>query len=202
MNGTANSERVYAIVLAAGSASRFGSSKQLAEWNGNALVRQAIELAGSCCASRSLLVTGHEWQAVQAACKPLNGCFLVNDRYADGIGSSLALAVRSICHTATAILVLLADQPLITSRHLKQLIDTWSGDAGEIVASAYAGTTGVPALFASGSFDKLCALKGDQGARSLLQDPQFDVREVAFADAATDIDSAADLARLVRNVRS
>ena len=199
---TANGERVYAIVLAAGTSSRFGSSKQLAEWDGAALVRRATELAAGCCATRSLMVAGHDWQAVHAACRPLSGCFVVNDHYADGIGSSLALAVRAIRHTAAAVLVLLADQPLITAQHLEHLIASWSGDEFEIVASSYANTTGVPALFAAGSFEKLCSLSGDEGARSLLQDPKFHLREIAFADAATDIDSVADLARLARNARS
>ena len=199
---TPDSKQVYAIVLAAGSSSRFGTAKQLAEWDGDVLVKRATDLAASCCSTRSILVAGHDWQAVSAACKPFSGCFVVNDKHQDGIGSSLALAVRAIRHTASAILVLLADQPLITTQHLARLITTWSGDEREIVASAYANTTGVPALFASGCFDQLCSLSGDQGARSLLQDAKFHVREIVFEDAETDIDSVADLARLVRNARS
>jgi molybdenum cofactor cytidylyltransferase len=199
---TPESARIYAIVLAAGSSSRFGTSKQLAEWDGNVLVKRAADLASSCCSTRSLLLAGHDWQAVRAACRPFPGCFVLNDNHQDGIGSSLALAVRAIRHTASAVLVLLADQPLITTQHLARLIESWSGDEHEIVASSYANTTGVPALFASGCFDQLASLSGDQGARALLQDARFRVREIVFEDAATDIDSVDDLARLERNARS
>jgi CTP:molybdopterin cytidylyltransferase MocA len=193
---------VYAIVLAAGSAKRFGSSKQLAEWNGEALVRRAARLAMQSCGARTLLVVGHNWQAVHSACLPLSGCFVINNQHATGIGSSLALAVSSIRHAAKAIVVLLADQPLVTTQHIAALIDKWSGDPLQIVATAYANTSGVPALFASGTFDKLGALCGDQGARKLLVDPEFDVREIEFAAAATDIDTVADLSSLPRNAHS
>lgn len=118
------------------------------------------------------------------------------------MGTSLALAVRSIRHVASAVIVLLADQPMVSAQHVAALIARWSGDEQEIVASVYANTTGVPALFASGSFEKLSELTGDQGARKLLDDPEFVVHHVEFEDAATDIDTVADLARLSRSARS
>jgi molybdenum cofactor cytidylyltransferase len=202
MVSAANSSSVYAVVLAAGSATRYGSSKQLAEWNGEKLVRRATAVATECCSTRSILVSGHNWNAVRSACIPFSGCFVINEKHQAGIGTSLALAVRSIRHVASAIVVLLADQPMVTAEHVAALIARWSGDEREIVASAYANTCGVPALFASGSFEKLGALTGDQGARKLLDDPEFEVRLVEFEDGATDIDTIEDLARLSRNARS
>jgi molybdenum cofactor cytidylyltransferase len=198
----ANSSSVYVIVLAAGSARRFGSSKQLAKWNGEKLVRLATAVATESCGPRSILVAGHDWNAVYRACKPFPGCFVINEKHATGIAGSLALAVRSIRHVASAIVVLLADQPMVTAKHVAALIERWSGGEREIVASAYANTSGVPTLFASGSFEKLSALTGDQGARDLLDDPEFEVRHVAFEGAGTDIDTVEDLARLSRNARS
>jgi len=198
----ANSSSIYAIVLAAGSATRFGSSKQLAEWNGEMLVRRTTAVAAKSCGTRTVLVTGHNWNAVYSACKPFSGCFVINEKHTAGIGTSLALAVRSIRHVASAVIVLLADQPKVSAEHVATLIEQWSGDEREIVASAYANTSGVPALFASASFEKLAALTGDQGARHLLDDPEFKVRHVDFEDAATDIDTVADLARLSRNAHS
>ena len=197
-----NNHSVYAIVLAAGSATRFGSSKQLAEWNGEKLVRRAATVATDSCGPRSILVAGHDWNAVRIACQPFSGYFVINDKHAAGIGSSLALAVRSIRHVASAVIVLLADQPMVSAEHVASLIQQWSGDEREIVASAYANTSGVPALFASGTFEKLIALSADQGARKLLADPEFEVHTISFEDAATDIDTAADLARLTHNAHS
>jgi len=193
---------VWAVLLAAGAATRFGGNKQLAEFRGEPLARHAMRLATEVCGNRIILVTGHEWRAVNAACQPNPGFFVVNDAYAKGLGTSLALGVRAVPHTAGAVLVLLADQPLVTVRHLRTLVDTWTGDEQEIVASAYANTAGVPALFAAGCFEQLRLLSGDSGARDLLHDARYSLRTLAFADAATDIDTTDDLLRIENNVRS
>lgn len=202
MAAALNRDHIYAIVLAAGAASRFGATKQTANWNGSPLVRHAGELATGCCDARTVLVTGHDWQHVRAAYGALPGGFVVNENYADGMGSSLALAVRSIRHAAAAVLVLLADQPLITPAHLADLVSAWSGAADEIVASGYAEASGVPALFGSGCFDALCELQADEGAKKLMHDGAFTVTSVPFADAAADIDTAEDLVRIARSARS
>ena len=193
---------VFAITLAAGSSARFGSCKQLLEFDGKTLVRRAVQLAGECCSSRNLLVAGHAWKYVVDACMPMAGFVTINDDCNNGIGSSIAAGVRATQHAADAVVVLLADQPLITPEHLAALIRTWTGSEMEIVATAYAGTAGVPALFASGCFESLLKLEGDQGARSLLSDSRFTVRKVEFEDAAIDIDTADDFSRLVNTARS
>jgi len=99
-------------------------------------------------------------------------------------------------------LILLADQPMISATHLHALIAAWSGDEQEIVATSYAGVNGVPALFASGCFSSLAALRGDQGARTLLSDARFTVRTIACEEAAIDIDTVDDLLRIENNARS
>jgi molybdenum cofactor cytidylyltransferase len=86
-----NDESVFTVVLAAGDASRFGATKQLAEFHGEALVRRAVRLAASVCGERCLLVTGKESRQVIEACLPIPGFFIVNENYRDGIGGSLAI---------------------------------------------------------------------------------------------------------------
>ncbi len=199
---TKTTKGVYTVVLAAGAASRFGSSKQLAELDGIALVNRATQIATKSCDSRNLLVVGHHWHAVYSACDPLPGFLIVNDQHETGIGSSISLAVRSIRHIARAIVILLADQPLITPAHVAALIDYWSGDDKEIVATAYADTMGAPALFPTGCFGDLAALAADNGAQTLLGDTRFRVQTIQFEDAAVDIDTMEDLIKLRRSARN
>ena len=193
---------IYTIVLAAGTASRFGSSKQLAKLDGVSLVTRATRIATESCDSRSVLVAGHDWYAVHRACDPRPGFLIVNDQHEKGIGSSISLAVRSVRHVAKAIVILLADQPLITSAHIAALIKGWSGDDNEIVATAYASTLGAPALFPMDCFYDLAAMTADNGAQALFDDRRFLVQSVLFEDAAVDIDTKEDLSNLQHSARS
>lgn len=189
-----NDESVFTVVLAAGEASRFGATKQLAEFHGEALVRRAVRLAASVCDARCLLVTGNESRQVIEACLPMPGYFVVNENYKDGIGGSLAIAARSLDKIAEAVIVLLADQPLITTEHLMKLIAEWRQTPRQIIATAYANTVGPPAIFPGLYVAKLAALTGDQGAKAIIA--AEDARTVRFEPAAADVDRPEDLDEL------
>ena len=190
-----NRGNVFAIVLAAGSASRFGRTKQLEVIQGKTLVGRAMSVARDVCGIRTILVAGHESVPVIGAAGEL-GYAVVNDDYEAGIGGSIATAVRAIAHVADAILLTLADQPLITATHLESLLDTWSGNDDEIVATSFADALGPPVLFPPSAFDTLTEISGDVGAKSLLDAEAFNVKAVSFADAELDIDTPEDLSRL------
>ncbi|MGA8810385.1 MAG: NTP transferase domain-containing protein, partial [Thermoanaerobaculia bacterium] len=91
------------------------------------------------------------------------------------------------------ILIMLCDQPLITTEHLRDLIAI---DA-PIVATGYAGIAGVPAVFAPEFASELLALRGDRGARVVIEAHRDVTRLVIFEDAAVDIDSEDDLRKLI-----
>lgn len=189
-------KRVFAIVLGAGQASRFGSTKQLAAVGDGTMISRAVEAAAGACGDHTIVVIGHESTAVAKGCEGSPGFLLVNDKHVDGIGTSIAAAVRGIRHLADAILVTLADQPLVTAAHLGAVVESWSGSADEIIATAFAGTSGPPVLFGSGCFDELANLQGDNGGRRLLSDPRYSVKLVEFEAAAIDVDTPEDLRRI------
>jgi CTP:molybdopterin cytidylyltransferase MocA len=193
---TGSNNRIFIVVLAAGRASRFGATKQLATLEDTTLVARALDIAAAVSGNSSVLVAGHDWEAVSAACNLDKSFLILNDRFEQGIGASIALAARALRHSADALLYTLADQPRVTPEHLQTLCETWSGVANEIVASAYAGTLGAPVLFGSACFDALSALNGDQGAKSLFGDKRFTVSTVDFEPAAIDIDTPEDLEKL------
>jgi molybdenum cofactor cytidylyltransferase len=189
-------QRVFGIVLAAGTASRFGSTKQLAEIDGTPLVKKAYDVATPAFGSNTVLVTGHDWLAVRDACQFSQGFLLFNQDYADGLGTSIALAVRALEHTADAVVILLADQVLVTTEHIQHLLAAWDGSRDQIVATEYAGIVGAPTLFPAGCFADLGALDGDSGGRQLLDDERFQVKTVVCEAAATDIDTPEDLKQI------
>lgn len=189
-------KRTYAVVLAAGSATRYGSTKQLAEIDGTSLVARAVQTANAACAGRSVVVLGHDAPRVAGALRPADGFAVVNDRYEDGLGTSLARAVASVRHVAGAVVVMLADQPGVSAQHIRNLQQAWGGQQDEIVATAFGGTLGPPVLFASGCFDELQKLAGDAGGKHLFDDERFRLATIAFEPASLDVDTPDDLRQI------
>ena len=189
-------QRIFAVLLAAGSSQRFGSTKQLQVIDGIPMVRKAAMLARAVCGNRSLLVAGFDHQKVVAAADGQCQFIAINERFADGVGTSIACAARSLAPSADALLILLADQPRISEDHLNAVLNAWSGDRDEIVATSFAGVQGPPVLLPRTLFTRLAELSGDKGARALFQDPDIRVSTIAFDPAAVDIDRAEDLDQL------
>ena len=192
-----NNPHLFAVVLAAGSASRFGSSKQLALFAGEPMVRRAVRCAERVCGARTLVVLGEDWRRVHEACAPLRGFLLRNEVHASGMASSIAAGVRAVAGAADAVLLLLCDQPLVTEENLRDLVDAWGRSNTTIACSAHDGILGPPAVFPARYFAELMGLEGDRGARGLLDKYAARVKEVPCAAAATDIDTPEDLRALI-----
>lgn len=187
---------IRACVLAAGTSTRFGSTKLVQHMRGKPLLQHALLAAQGACKGWVTLVVGHDDEAVAEASAGLSNNVVVNRDYQRGIGASISTGVRACRDGADAILIVLADQPLVTAAHLSQLIDHWSGADDEIIASAFEGVVGPPILFPQKAFAALCKLNGDTGARKILSDDAFRVRSIDFAPAGTDIDTPEDLQKL------
>ena len=89
-------------------------------------------------------------------------------------------------------MIVVCDQPLITSTHLKNLIRKYRSTKNAIVASAYANTIGVPALFDQSLFQQLLAGEDAQGAKKILMDHAESVLSIDFPDGAVDLDTPED----------
>ncbi|MCH7854170.1 MAG: nucleotidyltransferase family protein [Proteobacteria bacterium] len=186
-------KHLFVIVLAAGAATRFRATKQLADYAGEPLVCRAVHLAEAVSAQRSVLVTGSDWRRVHDACAPLKGFFVRNEAFESGMGGSIACGVRAVAGTADAVLLLLADQPLITAPYLQQMIVAWNESDTTIVCSKFAGVVGPPVIFPARYFDELACLDGDKGARVLIDTHHEQVLALPCEAAATDIDTRDDL---------
>jgi molybdenum cofactor cytidylyltransferase len=188
------------VVLAAGAASRFGSAKQLAHIDGAALVRRA---ASAACASAAhvVVVTGAHRAAVEACLAGLPVECAFNADWESGMGSSIGCGIRALAamQAVDAAIVALADQVAIGSSAFADLAAAYAGVPTNIVAAGYAGIVGPPCLFPRRYFGELTALRGDHGARSVLERHADSVRVLTLPAAAIDIDTQADYARLIRS---
>lgn len=187
---------IAAIVLAAGGARRMGRPKQLLEMGGRALVRRAVDAAAGV-ADAVWVVVGAEADAVAAALAGSGARIARNPDWTRGMASSIRCGVEAACTAAPpprALLLLLCDQPAVTTALLQRLAAHFAAGRG-LAACEYAGALGPPALFGAQHFSALRALRGDGGARALLEAPGAQVARVPFPEGALDVDTPADWRR-------
>ena len=190
--------RVGAVVLAAGASTRLGTPKQLLLHEGEPLVRRAARAALEAGATPVIVVLGAESERVRAALDGLAGVEpVVNERWTDGLASSLVAGVRALLAAAPvdAVLLTLADQPLVGVTELTAIMARFT-DAHAIVAAEYAGIVGVPAVVARAHVDALLGLSGDRGAGAWLRSQGDRVVRLPMPAAAMDVDTPSDAARL------
>ncbi|MGK0298524.1 MAG: xanthine dehydrogenase accessory factor [Gammaproteobacteria bacterium] len=190
-------DNISIIILAAGSSSRFGALKQLLEYQGKSLLKRAVEISQKVQCLEVLVVHGPKATKCQREISSYNVVNLVNDDWESGMSSSLKLAVKSVSSESQAILVLLCDQPLITSDHLNQLIRLWRQNPDNIVASEYNDTIGVPAIIPKLHYNAIKKLTGDTGAKTIIQTFGKKVIVASIPEAEFDIDTENDFARLL-----
>jgi len=189
-----------AIVLAAGASRRLGQPKQLLMHGGETLLARAIRLAGEAGAARVFTVLGANFEIICASVTLDQTILVINDKWQQGISTSIHAGLKAldvVDPSAAGALILSCDQPRLTATHLRELIEAFAAQTEPpIVASAYAGVVGIPAVFPRLVFPHLIALRGDQGARAILAQPPCPLIAVPFPGGEVDIDQPEDLAQL------
>lgn len=196
--------RVPLVILAAGSSSRLGQPKQLVVFEEKTLLRRVVETALAVKQAGFEtpigVVLGANFDACQRELAGLNATILENSDWPEGMASSVRRAVAwATEQRADALLLLLCDQPFVTTELLETVLETFEKTGQPFVASDYGnGVRGVPVLVGNGFFDELKTLRGDRGAQAVLRRYPDAVATVPFSEGHFDLDSPEDLQRLLR----
>jgi molybdenum cofactor cytidylyltransferase len=191
-------KHVAALLLAAGGSSRMGRPKQLLRLEGVSLVKRAAQTALLSRCDSLYVVVGAFGDAVREELRGLDLSIVENRFWRTGMGSSIQAGIEALNdgnESYDGVLILLADQPAVDAALLDTIIEKFE-EGSSLVASAYAGSIGVPALFSSTFFDSLDELSGDRGAKALLQLHPEEVTKVPFPGGAFDIDTPSDFEHL------
>ena len=166
-------------------------------YDGESLVRRAAIAATSAGALPVIVVLGADAEQISSAMSDLPAITIAfNAQWQTGLASSLSTGLRALEGSdIDAALVTLADQPLVDGPALERLMSAF-GDDRRIVASAYQGTIGVPAIFGKEHIPDLLQLTGDKGAGAWLRQRPDELTLVPLSAAAVDIDTREDTARL------
>jgi molybdenum cofactor cytidylyltransferase len=196
-----SSENYGVVLLAAGKSSRLGQPKQLLVFEENTLVKRATEIALQV-TSKIIVVTGSEKEKVDKELSQLNIVTVFNKNYEEGIASSICTGLASMQESFPGIkgvILMVCDQPYVSSILLRQLIEKKESTEKPIVACSYNDTVGTPALFAEKSFPLLLQLTGGHGAKKIIQDDLSNVVTIHFPEGAIDIDTKEDYELINRN---
>ena len=181
-----------------------GRPKTLLEWRGAPLIRRVAESAIASRVVKTVVVVGCEAGRVREALEGLPVEIVEHPEWREGLGTSVAAGTQFLSRAPDAfdaVVVLLADQPLVETAVIDRLIAAHRGPDGPPVAAIHRGGLGVPALFPSRLFGALRSLRGDAGARDVLRENASSAVGLEIPEAAVDVDTPEDYEELTRRPR-
>jgi len=191
------------IILAAGSSVRFGRPKQLIKLRDKYLVEWALDAALNSRLQTVVLVLGHEHQKIiEAVGTKIHHPKLevvVNPHYHKGQSTSLKTGLTCVRQVFSAVMYLLADQPMIRSSTIDLLLDQFYYSEKDICVPIFEGQRGNPTIFKRSIYEEIMMLDGDIGARNIIRENAEGVLYVDIKDPLCfiDIDSQDDLENLL-----
>lgn len=184
-----------AVILAGGASSRLGKPKQLLKHKGKSLLQNTIDTAIASDADPVIVVLGANAEQVSKEINKSTIHVIINTEWEEGMASSVVTGLNEllfISSSTDAVILIVCDQPHVSPELINELIDTQKQTGKPIVTCNYGEAIGPPALFHRSLFSELMQLKGDVGARKIIQQHSDDVATVSFAKGKIDIDTKED----------
>jgi len=175
-----------------------GQPKQLLDVGGVTLLRRSAQVALLSPTSKVVVVLGSNETQHREALEDLPVEFIVNHYWKSGMGSSIKTGLHYVIREheeAQGVMMMVCDQPALSSLHLDALIKTYTASGKKIVASSYDSTLGVPAIFGRSFYSNILMLGDEQGARKIIDQFSDQVVSVPFPEGNIDLDTMEDYSR-------
>ena len=198
-----NIDNCAVVIIAAGESKRLGTPKQLLLVEEDTLLNRLIKTVQRAVNFPIYLVLGANAEKIQAQLPHIEINVVENKDWQEGMGSSIRLGVQAILESAKkfdGVLILVCDQPYLTEAAIQDLVKLQAAKKTAITASFYANIAGTPALFHASIFPDLLALKGEQGARKIIQERDQELAKLQFEKGVLDIDTQDDYQQLLKEV--
>jgi molybdenum cofactor cytidylyltransferase len=187
---------VAGLVLAAGGSSRLGRPKQLLPYHGATLLDHTVATARACEFDQLLVALGGDADKVRARTNLSGADVVVNPGFGVGCSSSIAVAMAALDARATALVLMLGDQPGVLPATVRVLLAA-RGEA-PIAVCLYEDGRGHPFAFGRETFEELKHLHGDKAVWRMLDERSGEVEEVPVAGPVPlDVDTWADYEAVV-----
>lgn len=186
-----------ALILAAGAGKRFGGQKLLAELDGAPILQHVLDLAASAGLDPVVVVLGPDADAPARRLSWRNEVRLINPDPGAGLSSSVRLGLAALASSeAQRAVVLLGDQPRLSSAQLDVILGAPVDESRPIVVPRYAGVAGNPVLLERAAWPLAAKLRGDAGMAQLFAANQDLLRFIDVPGTNPDVDTKADLEAL------
>ncbi len=123
-----------------------------------------------------------------------------NVHWKTGMSSSIRTGLLAFGAEVRATIIMTVDQLHVTAQVIDRIANAYIAGSSTIVASAYANTLGVPALFDRTHFPDIMSLEGDSGAKSVIARNSGHVQAIPFESGAVDIDTPGDCGKVLAPV--
>ncbi|TDO73330.1 molybdenum cofactor cytidylyltransferase [Flavobacterium chryseum] len=183
------------VILAAGSSSRLGQPKQLLTYKNTTLLKNTINAASLIPNAVIIVVTGSNHELIKEQIESGEIKISFNPDWEMGMSSSIAKGLSDVLLEYSQIekcIFAVCDQPFVSTAIFENLIDQYNKTKKGIAASAYAETLGTPVLLDKKYFKELLELKGQEGAKKIINKFLDDTVAVPFEKGNIDIDTMED----------
>jgi molybdenum cofactor cytidylyltransferase len=192
---------IWAVVLAAGEARRMGTQKMLLPFGEATVVEAVVRTALASMVDRAVAVVGADGEAVRARLEPSGADIAVNERFAEGMLTSIQTGLRALPPDAEAAVVMLGDQPFLPPAVVDLVIRGYRVSGRGIVIPVFRGRRGHPVLVDLKYREEVLSFDPADGLRRLLRAHPDDIAEVETDDPniLRDLDTPEDYAGLKKH---
>lgn len=190
-------KKVSCIVLAAGKSTRMGKQKLLLPYNGKTIIKSIVEKTLNSDSSQTVVVIGSYKKEVKAELADCAVHLVENEKFEEGMLSSVQAGVAAVNCESDGMLILLGDQPMITISGINLLIAAFQKTQKGLIIPTFHGKRGHPVLISSKYKQRINSLNPELGLRELFTENSQDILEIEVNtdDVLKDIDTPEDYLR-------
>jgi molybdenum cofactor cytidylyltransferase len=169
-----------------------GTPKQLLPIQGTSLLRHLAKISVASMCDPIAVVLGANIHQIRPEIEDLPLQIVDNPQWQAGMGTSVSMGLAALLKREpglNAVLILVGDQPFVSTVLIDRLVTAYQSQIHQIVASGYLDTVGVPALFSDRYFAELLNLNSDAGARRIIQKHLSETYTIDFPQGAIDLDT-------------
>lgn len=193
------------LIIAAGESKRMGSPKQLLNVEGETLINRMIHIVKKAVSFPVYVVLGASAESIQAQLPKLDVKIVHNAHWQEGMASSIRIGLSTAITQKPdlqGILVVVCDQPYITESTITALLELQKEKDTPMAAAYYDHVMGTPGLFHQSIFNEILSLKGDMGAKKIIQSRPEEVAKLHFEKGLLDIDTKEDYQALLKEINN